>query len=141
MLNTEKFKAVGRMAARNAREKAVTEGVTANDVIAMTPLLRPWAAGAHAVGDVVVQDGYPYKCIQAHDATGNEGWNPQATPAMWAPYHATAAAHALPWRAPTHAGDAYNAGEFMTWEGTVYECLTDATVHDPEALPGAWRAH
>lgn len=138
MLN--KFRAVGMMVARNAREKAETEGVTANDVIAMTPLLRVWKPRSYNVGDVVAQDGYPYKCIQAHDSTGNEGWYPQANPALFAPYHATAKEYALPWRAPTHAGDTYNAGEWMIWEGMLYECLTDATVYDPEVLPSAWRA-
>ena len=25
-----------------------------------------------------------YKLVQAHDATGNEGWTPDAVPALWA---------------------------------------------------------
>ncbi len=138
MLNIEKFKAVGMMAARQAREKAVSEGVAANEVISMAALLKAWQEGVYAAGDVVVQDGYPYKCIQAHDSTGNPGWNPQATPALFAPYHATAKEYALPWRAPTHAGDAYYAGEWMIWEGDLYECLTDATIYAPDVLPAAW---
>lgn len=139
MLNVKKFHAVGMMAARQAREKAVSEDVTANEVISMTALLKAWQEGVYAAGDVVVENDYPYKCIQAHDSTGNPTWNPQANPALFSPYHATAKEYALPWRAPTHAGDAYNAGEYMIWEGQIYECLTDATVYDPEVLPSAWQ--
>lgn len=136
MLNVKKFHAVGMMAARNAREKAAT--AAANDVISMTALLKEWHEGAYNVGDVVAESGYPYKCIQAHDSTGNPAWNPQANPALFAPYHATAKEYALPWRAPTHAGDAYNKGEWMIWEGGAYECQTDATIYAPDVLPAAW---
>lgn len=140
MRNLEKYRAVGMMAARQAREKAASEGVTANEIIDMTVLLKPWQAGAQTAGEVVVYGGYPYKVVQTHDSTGNETWNPQDAPALFAPYHATDAAHALPYVAPTGAHDTYNAGEFMVWaDGQVYECLTDATVYDPDTLPEAWR--
>ena len=140
MLNLEKFKAIGMMAARNARDKAVQEGTTANEVISMTPLLKEWAPGVHEIGGVVVQNDYPYKVIQAHDSTANPGWTPEVTPSLFAPYHATAKEYALPYRAPTHAGDAYYTGEWMIYAGTLYECLQDAVVYDPEVLPSAWRA-
>ena len=140
MLNLEKFRAVGMMAARNARDKAVQEGTTANEVISMTPLLKEWAPGVHEIGGVVVQNDYPYKVIQAHDSTANPGWTPEVTPSLFAPYHATAKEYALPYRAPTHAGDAYYTGEWMIYADTLYECLQDAVVYDPEVLPSAWRA-
>lgn len=141
MLNLEKFKAVGMMAARQAREKAVSEDVAANEVISMTPLLKEWKPGVHEVGEVVVQSNYPYKTIQAHDSTETPDWTPEATPALFAPYHATAKEYALPYRAPTHAGDAYNTGEWMIYtDGLAYECQQDATVYDPVVLPSAWRA-
>lgn len=40
-----------------------------------------------------------------------------AAPALWAPYHATDRAHALPWIAPTGAQDAYNAGRVDDLDG------------------------
>lgn len=141
MLNLEKYRAIGMMAARQAREKAASDGVSANEVISMTALLKPWQAGVHAAGEVVVQNDYPYKTIQAHDSTGNPGWTPEATPALFAPYHATERAYALPWRAPTHAGDAYNTGEWMIYtDGVAYEALRDGIVHAPDVLPDAWKA-
>lgn len=140
MLNLEKFRAVGMMAARNARDKAVQESTTANEVISMTLLLKEWKPGAHESGEVVVQNGYPYKTIQTHDSTANPDWTPEATPSLFAPYHATAKEYALPYRAPTHAGDAYYTGEWMIYADMLYECLQDAVIYDPVVLPSAWRA-
>ena len=139
MLNKDKLYAVGMMAARQARARAKENDVAANEVIDMAVLLKEWVTGAYKVGDVISYQGYPYKCIQAHDSTGNDGWYPSAVPAMFAPYHGTDADHALPYVAPTHAGDAYNAGEWMIWtDSKKYKCLQDACIYDPETLASAW---
>lgn len=139
MLDLNALRAIGMVAARLARQ-TVTTDTAANDVIDYTALLMPWKEGPQTAGQVVVYNGYPYRTIQAHDSTGNPAWNPEATPALFAPYHGTDAAHALPWRAPTHAGDAYQRGEWMIWkDGTLYECQQNGTVWDPEVLPSAWK--
>ncbi len=141
MLNKDKLYAVGMMAARQARARAKENGVAANEVINMAVLLKEWVTGAYKIGDVVSYQGYPYKCIQAHDSTGNDGWYPSAVPALFAPYHGTDAAHALPYVAPTHAGDAYQAGEWMIWtDGVKYKCLQNACVYAPDVLASAWEA-
>lgn len=140
MFDLNKMRAIGAMVARQAREKAVQEGTTANEVISMTPLLREWKPGKHMSGEVVVQNGYPYKTIQTHDSTATPDWTPEATPSLFAPYHATAKEYALPYRAPTHAGDAYYTGEWMIYADTLYECLQDGVVYDPVVYPSAWRA-
>lgn len=141
MLNKDKLYAVGMMAARQARARAKEDGVAANEVIDMAVLLKEWVTGAYKIGDVVSYQGYPYKCIQAHDSTGNDGWYPTAVPALFAPYHGTDAKHALPYVAPTHAGDAYQTGEWMIWtDGVKYKCLQNACVHAPDVLASAWEA-
>ena len=141
MLNKDKLYAVGMMAARQARARAKEDGVAANEVIDYAVLLKEWVTGAYKIGDVVAYQGSPYKCIQAHDSTGNDGWYPSAVPALFAPYHGTDAAHALPYVAPTHAGDAYQTGEWMIWtDGVKYKCLQDACVYAPDVLASAWEA-
>ena len=139
MLNLEKFKAVGMMAARQAREKASSEGATANEVISMVALLKPWQEGVQTAGEVVAYNGKPYKVVQNHDSTGNPGWNPELAPALFAPYHATSKAYALPYVAPTGAHDAYMRGEWALWADEAYECQQDGTVYDPSVLPAAWK--
>ena len=135
---TEIARAMGRMLARYARERAQTAGVAANEVIEAGPLLAAWTPGAYVIGDVRTQDGVPWRCCQAHDSTGQAGWGPGEAAALWAPYHGTDAAHALPWVQPTGAHDMYKAGECMVWtDGGVYRCVSD-TVYTPEQYAAAW---
>lgn len=128
-------------ALRRIKREVIAAAPTAapDDVIADAALLRPWTPGDYAAGDVRVQDGYPYKCCQAHDSTDNPDWDPATNRALWVPYHATTAKWALPYAAPTGAHDAYQDGEYMVWtDGQIYRCNTDNTVWGPDTLPGAW---
>ena len=101
-------------------------------------LLRAWTAGRYGAGDLRAYNGVPYKCVQAHDSTGNPGWSPTAAPALWTQYHGTSADTARPWLAPTGAHDQYNAGEYMIYtDGKTYKALSD-TVYAPDAYPAAW---
>lgn len=100
--------------------------------------VRQWEPGAYVAGDVRMYGGMPYKCIQAHDSTGNSAWNPADVPALWMQYHGTSAETARPWIAPTGAHDAYRAGEYMVWnDGNVYKCMTQ-TNFSPTEYPQAW---
>lgn len=100
-------------------------------------ILRKWTPGNYVVGDVRVYDGIPYKCIQAHDSTGNETWNPSVA-SLWMQYHGTSIETARPWVAPTGAHDMYLAGEYMIWtDGSTYKCLSN-TNFSPADYPSAW---
>ena len=139
MLNLEKFKAIGMMAARQARARAVESDVTSNEIIAMAPLLKAWTPGVYAANDVVVYGGVPYRVVSGHDSTGNDAWNPVDAVSLFAAYHATEAQYALPYQAPTGQHDAYMTGEYMVWtDDLVYMCNTDYTVYDPGVLASAW---
>lgn len=145
MLDANTMRAVGMMVARMARGRAVESGVAANEVIELAPLLEPWRAGStenpvdYAAGDVRTHAGQPWKCAKAHTHHGEPGWEPGTASSLWANYHATDAAHALPWIAPTGAHDAYQTGEWMIWtDGKPYCCTQNATVWGPDEMPGAW---
>lgn len=101
-------------------------------------VLRPWQPNTYSLGDVRVYENIPYKCVQAHDSTGNDAWNPPATPALWMQYHGTSVESARPWIAPTGAPDMYKAGEYMIWtDESIYKCLID-TVYSPTDYSQAW---
>lgn len=101
--------------------------------------IRKWKQGAYIVGDVRMYEGAPYKCVQAHDSTSNETWNPTVT-SLWMQYHGTSKETARAWVAPTGAQDMYKVGEWMIWtDGTYYECLSD-TNFSPVDYAAAWRA-
>ena len=128
-------------ALRRIKREAIAAAPTAapDDVIADAALLRPWTPGDYAAGDVRVQDGYPYKCCQAHDSTDNPDWDPATNRALWVPYHAKSPKWGLPYVAPTGAHDAYQTGEYMIWtDGQIYRCNTDNTVWGPDTLPDVW---
>ena len=100
--------------------------------------IRIWKPGSFVIGDVRAYDGIPYKCVQAHDSTGNESWNPAATPALWMQYHGTTPETARSWIAPAGAHDMYKAGEYMVWtDGVTFHCLAD-TAYSPTDYPAAW---
>lgn len=128
-------------ALRRIKREAIAAAPTADpdDVIADAALLQPWVPGNYTTGDVRVQDGYPYKCCQAHDSSNNPDWDPVTQRALWVPYHAKTAKWALPYAAPTGAHDAYQDGEYMVWtDGQIYRCNTDNTVWGPDTLPDVW---
>nr|DAF83058.1 MAG TPA: hypothetical protein [Caudoviricetes sp.] len=118
-------------------DEAAAQGAVKINVVAA--LVRPWKPGAYAVGDVRVEDGVPYKCVQAHDSAANPDWKPSATPALWMQYHGTNRETARAWVAPAGAHDMYKQGEWMIYtDGVLYECLTD-TAYSPTDYAQAWR--
>ena len=109
------------------------------EVNAYTAAVREWKEGAYVVGDVRMYQGAPYKCVQAHDSTGNPAWSPEKTPALWMQYHGTSRETARAWVAPSGAHDMYRAGEWMIWtDGAAYECMSD-TVYSPDQYAQAWK--
>ena len=127
-------------AMRDTMDVTVAEASeSARKINNVTNFVRFWHPGAYVVGDVRMYENIPYKCVQAHDSTDNEGWTPEATPALWMQYHGTSRETARPWVAPTGAHDQYLAGEWMIYtDGETYECLSN-TVYAPDAYPAAWR--
>lgn len=143
MLNVETMRAIGGMLARQARARVAEAEVQSNEIIDLGPLLLPWKAGtasepvSYKAGDVRTYGGQIWKCAQAHDHHGEPGWEPGRV-SMWGAYHATDAAHAMPWVAPTGAHDMYRAGEYMIWtDGATYRCIQD-TAYSPAEYAQAW---
>lgn len=114
---------------------------TPSEVNEYVAAVREWKDGAYVVGDVRMHRGAPYKCVQAHDSTGNAGWSPDAAPALWMQYHGTSRDTARPWVAPTGAHDLYKAGEWMIWtDGRIYRCIADTT-YSPGDYSPAWEVN
>ncbi|MBQ9043809.1 MAG: hypothetical protein IJ111_13470 [Eggerthellaceae bacterium] len=88
-----------------------------------------WAAGvAYAQGVRVRYGGNLYRCIQAH--TSQEGWTPDATPALWT--RIGEPADDWPeWVQPTGAHDAYAAGAKVSHDGGHWTSDVDANIWEP----------
>ena len=136
MFDLSQLRAIGKIVAKQAREKAAADPQAANDIIDMAPLLVPWREGKWARFAVCIYERMPYWCVIAHDSTNNPMWSPAHDTALWAIYHGRDAAHALPFKAEGH--NPYMAGEWCTEEGEAYECIADNTVWPPSVLPKNW---
>lgn len=97
---------------------------------------RAYQAGAIlAHGKNGVGDPQLYRVAQAH--TSQEDWMPDITPALYTPIGLTDAGHPI-WSQPTGAHDAYNTGDVVDYNGTLYVSLMDGNVYAPDAYPAGW---
>ena len=86
--------------------------------------------GVNAVGDPQL-----YKVVQDH--TSQADWVPDSTPALYTPIGLTEEGYPV-WSQPTGAHDAYNAGDIVEYNGTLYKSLVDGNTYSPEAYPAGW---
>ena len=105
----------------------------------------PWEIGKpYNVGDFLIYgvngvgDPQLYKVAQAH--TSQADWNPEATPALYTPIGLDNSGYPV-WAQPTGAHDAYNNGDVVNYNGTLYQSLIDGNVYSPEAYPAGWAVY
>ena len=128
-------RAVQMFAASLSEEQAL-------EVAAMYP---EWEAGrAYAEGEILqhgtnsVGDPQLYKVVQAH--TSQADWTPEATPALYDAFGLDESGYPL-WSQPTGAHDAYNTGDIVDYNGTLYKSLINGNTWSPEAYPQGWEVY
>lgn len=95
----------------------------------------------YAVGDIIsygtnsVGDPQLYKVVQGH--TSQAEWTPDATPALYEAFGLNAEGYPL-WAQPSGAHDAYNTGDIVDYNGTLYRSLIDGNTWSPEVYPDGW---
>ena len=107
-----------------------------------------WAqpSGAHDaynIGDIVNYNGVLYQSV----IDGNV-WSPDVYPAGWTVYGGTTPGpepepepdHTTypEWVQPTGAHDAYNIGDIVMYNGTLYQSTIDGNVWSPTDYPQGW---
>lgn len=99
---------------------------------------------AYAVGEYItygvnnVNDPQLYKVVQAH--TSQADWKPSETPALYEPIGLNKEGFPV-WSKPSGAHDAYNSGDIVDYNGTLYKSLMDGNVYSPEEYPAGWEIH
>lgn len=86
--------------------------------------------GANGVGDPQL-----YKVVQAH--TSQEDWKPDETPSLYTPIGLDEKGYPV-WSKPSGAHDAYNTGDIVDYNGTLYKSLIDGNVYSPDEYPAGW---
>ena len=116
--------------------------LTDEQAMEVATIYDPWAVGkAYSVGEFVtygengVGDPQLYKVVQAH--TSQADWLPDATPALYVAIGLDDAGYPV-WSQPTGAHDAYNTGDIVDYNGSLYQSLIDGNVYSPDAYPAGW---
>ena len=89
--------------------------------------------GTNSVGDPQL-----YQVLQDH--TSAEQWTPDATPSLYKAIGVTEDGYPE-WVQPLGATDAYNKGDVVVYNNTLYQSLIDANVYSPDAYPAGWAVY
>lgn len=129
------FKAVQLFAASLDDEKAME----------VATIYDPWAVGkSYSVGEFVtygensVGDPQLYKVVQAHTAQAD--WTPDTAVSLFTAIGLDEKGYPV-WSQPTGAHDAYNTGDIVDYNGTLYQSRIDGNTHSPEAYPAGWAVY
>lgn len=102
----------------------------------------PWEIGkAYALGEYVthgtngVGDPQLYKIVQAH--TSQSDWLPADTPSLYKPIGLTPQGYSV-WSRPSGAHDAYNIGDIVDYNGTLYKSIINGNKDSPDEYPAGW---
>lgn len=129
------------------REAMDVAGATLSDEKALecVRLYRPWEVGkAYAVDEFLtygtngVGDPQLYKVAQAH--TSQADWTPDTAVSLFVAIGLDDDGYPV-WAQPTGAHDAYNTGEIVNYNGTLYQSLIDGNVYSPDAYPAGWAVY
>lgn len=85
-----------------------------------------------------VNDPQLYKVVQGH--TSQEDWKPSETPSLYEPIGLNKEGFPV-WSKPSGAHDAYNIGDIVDYNGTLYKSLIDGNVYSPEEYPAGWEVY
>lgn len=132
----EQFRKALQLFAASLDEKTALEVAT---------VYPAWAPGrSYTVGDYVtygenkVGDPQLYRVVQAH--TSQDNWRPPDVPAMYTPLGLDD--HGYPiWSQPSGAQDAYNKGDIVDYNGTLYKSLVDGNTWEPGTVAGVWEVY
>ena len=86
--------------------------------------------GVNGVGDPQL-----YKVNIEHTAQAD--WTPDTSPSLFKAIGLDDEGYPV-WSQPTGAHDAYNAGDIVNYNGTLYKSLIDGNVYSPDTYPAGW---
>ena len=129
------------------REAMDVAGAMLTDEMALecVRLYRPWEVGKQykvdeflTYGENGVGDPQLYKVVQAH--TSQADWTPDKAVSLFVAIGLDDSGYPV-WSQPTGAHDAYNKGDVVNYNDTLYESLIDGNVYSPDAYPAGWAVY
>lgn len=100
---------------------------------------KAYKAGEYLTyGENSVGDPQLYKVVQNH--TSQADWPPYAAPSLYTPIGLNDAGYPV-WAQPTGAHDAYNTGDIVDYNGTLYESQIDGNDTVPGSDERWWKVY
>lgn len=119
--------------------------LTDEQAMAISTVYPEWKTGrAYSVGDILsygtnsLGDPQLYKVVQAH--TSQADWTPDATPSLYDAFGLDESGYSI-WAQPTGAHDAYNIGDIVNYNGTLYKSLINGNAWSPDVYPAGWEVY
>lgn len=119
--------------------------LTSEDAMEIATLYPPYEVGKNYATGVFftygkndVGDPQLYKVVQDH--TSQADWKPSETPSLYEPIGLNESGYPV-WSKPSGAHDAYNIGDIVDYNGTLYKSLIDGNVYSPEEYPSGWELY
>lgn len=136
---------INRLQAAEQLRKALqmfAASLTDEQAMEVVAVYDPWMAGkTYAVGTFLtygvngVGDPQLYKVAQAHMAQAD--WKPDTTPALYTAVGLDDSGYPV-WSQPTGAHDAYNKGDIVNYNGSLYRSTIDGNIWSPDAYSAGW---
>ena len=120
--------------------------LTEEQALEIATVYPAWEAGrSYAVGDIIsygansAGDPQLYKVVQAH--TSQDNWRPGAgTESLYDAFGLDDGGYPI-WSQPSGAHDAYNAGDIVNYNGTLYQSTINGNVWSPDVYPAGWTVY
>ena len=119
--------------------------LTNEEAMEIATLYPPYEAGKSYIegefltyGKNDVGDPQLYKVVQSH--ASQEDWKPSETPSLYEPIGLNASGYPV-WSKPSGSHDAYNIGDVVDYNGTLYKSTIDGNVYSPDEYPTGWELY
>lgn len=89
-------------------------------------------------GENSVGDPQLYRVVQKH--TSQLDWKPSDAASLYSPIGLNESGYPI-WAQPTGSHDAYNNGDIVEYNGTLYKSLIDGNVWSPDGYPAGWTTY
>ena len=136
-----------RQAAEQLRRalQLFVQTLTEEQAIEVATVFPVWEVNrTYAVGEIIsygensTGDPQLYKVVQGHTSAAD--WTPDATPSLYDAFGLDGSGYPV-WSRPSGAHDAYNTGDIVSYNGTLYKSLIDGNTWSPEEYPAGWEVY
>lgn len=114
----------------------------AEDMMAVSSVFPAYVVGkpyktkdVFRYGENSVGDAQLYQVLQDH--TSSAEWTPDTATSLYKAIGVTSGGYPE-WVQPLGASDAYNTGDIVSYNGTLYKSVIDGNVWAPDAYPAGW---